>query len=165
MDLGLKGLRALVSGGTKGIGRAIALELAIGGAAVLLHTHRRVAVAQELCDTLIRQGTEAQVVQADLADLVGLLRCPQVQVDLADHRRRRQMVPKGQVGAEGHLHHRRLGLRVGEALRRSPAQGPLAALPLNRKTLPAVAQMAAVAAAAAPQGAPPSKTLVVGVDP
>ena len=64
----LDGKVALVTGASGGIGRAIALELAIGGAAVLLHTHRRVAVAQELCDTLIRQGAEAQVVQADLAD-------------------------------------------------------------------------------------------------
>ena len=64
----LDGKVALVTGASGGIGRAIALELAIGGAAVLLHAHRRVAVAQDLCDTLIHQGAVAQVVQADLAD-------------------------------------------------------------------------------------------------
>ena len=64
----LAGKVALVTGASGGIGRAIAQQLGMGGAAVLLHTHRRLEVAQTLCDTLVHQGGVARVAQADLAD-------------------------------------------------------------------------------------------------
>lgn len=64
----LDGKVALVTGASGGIGRAIAQQMATGGAAVLLHTRRRVELAQELCDTLVQQGGAARVLQADLAD-------------------------------------------------------------------------------------------------
>ena len=48
MDLGLKGLNAIVTGGTKGIGRAIAQTLAAEGANVaLLRTQRRRGEGQD----------------------------------------------------------------------------------------------------------------------
>ena len=64
----LDGKVALVTGASGGIGHAIAQQMATGGAAVLLHTRRRVELAQELCDTLVQQGGAARVLQADLAD-------------------------------------------------------------------------------------------------
>ena len=64
----LEGKVALVTGASSGIGRAIAQQLAIGGAAVLLHAHRRMDAAENLCDSLAGQGCAVQVTQADLAD-------------------------------------------------------------------------------------------------
>ncbi len=50
MDLGLKGLRAVVTGGTKGIGRAIAQTLAAEGAHVAFCARNAAEVAQTVKD-------------------------------------------------------------------------------------------------------------------
>lgn len=63
----LTGLRALVTGATGGIGRAIAVELAAGGADVLVHGRRK-DVAQELAGLLQEVGIQSQVLLADLAE-------------------------------------------------------------------------------------------------
>jgi 3-oxoacyl-[acyl-carrier protein] reductase len=63
----LAGLRALVTGSTGGIGRAIALELAAAGADVVVHG-RRESAAQEVSNQLKQVGVRSQVVLADLRE-------------------------------------------------------------------------------------------------
>jgi 2-amino-4-hydroxy-6-hydroxymethyldihydropteridine diphosphokinase len=60
----LAGLRALVTGSTSGIGRAIALELAAGGADVIVHG-RRAAPAKEVADQIESTGVRVRVILAN----------------------------------------------------------------------------------------------------
>jgi 2-amino-4-hydroxy-6-hydroxymethyldihydropteridine diphosphokinase len=64
----LVGLRALVTGSTSGIGRAIALELAAGGADVIVHGRRSAAAGEEVAAEARRRGGRAEVLLADLRD-------------------------------------------------------------------------------------------------
>ncbi len=64
----LSGLRALVTGSTSGIGRAIALELALAGADVIVHGKRSAADAEETAAQVRRAGGRSAVVMADLHD-------------------------------------------------------------------------------------------------
>ncbi|WP_419729390.1 SDR family NAD(P)-dependent oxidoreductase [Lichenicola sp.] len=58
---------ALVTGASRGIGRAIALELAQSGAHVLVHYRTGVAEAEAVAGTIRDSGGHADVVGADLA--------------------------------------------------------------------------------------------------
>jgi 2-amino-4-hydroxy-6-hydroxymethyldihydropteridine diphosphokinase len=62
----LAGRRALVTGSTSGIGRAIALELAAGGADVIVHGRRSQEAGRQLGDQLRSLGVRSQVLLADL---------------------------------------------------------------------------------------------------
>lgn len=73
MDLGLKGLRALVTGATKGIGRAIAETFADEGADVAICARRADEIA-EVLDALRRHGARASGTTLDVADHAGLER-------------------------------------------------------------------------------------------
>ncbi|MEQ9639699.1 MAG: SDR family NAD(P)-dependent oxidoreductase [Alphaproteobacteria bacterium] len=67
MDLGLKGLRAIVSGGTKGIGRAVAETLAAEGAAVSICARDAGEVAATVA-SLEGQGVTAMGSAVDVGD-------------------------------------------------------------------------------------------------
>jgi NAD(P)-dependent dehydrogenase (short-subunit alcohol dehydrogenase family) len=59
---------ALITGGGRRIGAAIARELARAGYAVVLHAHRSRAEAEALAAEIVKAGGVARVVLADLAD-------------------------------------------------------------------------------------------------
>ncbi len=68
MSRELHGKTAVVTGSSSGIGRAIALELAAAGAAVVIHGCRRTGAAEQIADQIRTQGGQAIVIMADLAD-------------------------------------------------------------------------------------------------
>lgn len=70
MELGLKGKRAIVTGGNRGIGRGCALELAREGAKVCV-TARDERLLQSVVNELNTVGGEGMFVTADLTSLDG----------------------------------------------------------------------------------------------
>ena len=62
----LAGLRALVTGSTSGIGRAIALELAEAGADVIIHGRRSTVAAAAVCTQSLAQRVRSHWTLADL---------------------------------------------------------------------------------------------------
>lgn len=69
----LSGLRAVVTGSSSGIGRAIAWEFAAAGADVVVHAHRSQELAERLAIEIEALGRRAQVVLGDVADLTELM--------------------------------------------------------------------------------------------
>jgi 3-oxoacyl-[acyl-carrier protein] reductase len=67
MRWGLDGKVAMVTGASRGIGRAIALRLAEEGCDVAVNYHRSGATAQEVADEVVRLGRRALVLGADVA--------------------------------------------------------------------------------------------------
>ena len=62
-------MHALVTGASRGIGRATALQLARDGADVAVHFHSRAAEAQAVADEIRQLGREAFTLRTDLSDL------------------------------------------------------------------------------------------------
>lgn len=60
---------ALVTGSSRGIGRAIAIRLAKDGYRVIVHGAGNIEKANEVKDIIIKNGGEAEVIVADLCDL------------------------------------------------------------------------------------------------
>ncbi len=58
----------LVTGSSRGIGRAIALDLATHGYPVIVHCRSRRAEADALADSIHQQGGQCRVLQFDVAD-------------------------------------------------------------------------------------------------
>ncbi len=70
----LAGKVAIVSGASKGIGAAIALEFASHGASVVINHRNSAAQADEIADQIRRAGGKALVVQSDIASEAGASR-------------------------------------------------------------------------------------------
>jgi 2-amino-4-hydroxy-6-hydroxymethyldihydropteridine diphosphokinase len=70
----LAGKRALVTGSTSGIGRAIALELAAGGADVIVHGRRSREAAEAVAAGVRVRGGRSEVLLEDLRDPEGCRR-------------------------------------------------------------------------------------------
>ena len=69
MDVDLSDSTVLVTGGTRGIGRAIVERFAQAGARVAFTYRSSTDAAEALVDTLEEQGTEAFSLQGDVADM------------------------------------------------------------------------------------------------
>jgi 3-oxoacyl-[acyl-carrier protein] reductase len=67
-SLSLEGRVAVVTGASRGIGKAIALELSRRGAAVFINYHNARSAAEELAALIQAEGRRAAVFQADVAD-------------------------------------------------------------------------------------------------
>jgi 3-oxoacyl-[acyl-carrier protein] reductase len=67
MRIDLSGKIALVTGGSRGIGREICLRLAEAGARVVVNYHRSKASAEEAGAEIARRGREADLFAADIA--------------------------------------------------------------------------------------------------
>ncbi len=63
----LQGKVALVTGGTRGIGRSIALALADAGADVLFSYQHSSQQAEEVCQAIREKGVRSKGYQADVA--------------------------------------------------------------------------------------------------
>lgn len=68
----LKNLSAVVTGSSRGIGRAIALRLAAAGAHVLVHANRSTVQANEVAEEVRVLGSEATVCQCNLQDEIAI---------------------------------------------------------------------------------------------
>ncbi len=66
---------ALVTGGSRGIGQGIALELARAGAAVVFSYRTSHERAQETCKQIEEAGGSARAVACDVADLAAVEAC------------------------------------------------------------------------------------------
>ncbi|MFJ9584820.1 SDR family NAD(P)-dependent oxidoreductase [Streptomyces acidicola] len=74
LDLGLAGKRALVTGGTRGLGRAVVRALAAHGANVVTCYRSAGEAARRLADELAATGGDHHVVQADVTTPEGARR-------------------------------------------------------------------------------------------
>ncbi|MEW6400692.1 MAG: 3-oxoacyl-[acyl-carrier-protein] reductase [Chloroflexota bacterium] len=68
MALALENKVALVTGGSRGIGRAIGLEFAARGAAVVVNYHKSSEAADEVVKKIQEAGGKAAAMQADVSD-------------------------------------------------------------------------------------------------
>lgn len=68
MDLKLKGKCAIVTGSSRGVGRGIATALAQEGAKVVVNYNRSAEKAEELVESIRKEGGEAYAVKADLGN-------------------------------------------------------------------------------------------------
>lgn len=68
LDLGLRGRRALVTGGSRGVGRATALQLARAGVHVGISCHRRSDEARRVVESVRALGVRGWAEEGDLAD-------------------------------------------------------------------------------------------------
>jgi len=72
---------AIVTGGSRGIGRGIALELAKRGATVIVNYQRNADAANEVVGQIMAAGGKAQAVQADVSQEEDVIRLIKTAVD------------------------------------------------------------------------------------
>ena len=65
----LQSVRAVVTGSSSGIGRAIALELAAAGADVVVHCHQSAQQAEQVASEILTSGRRSAVIQGDVRDV------------------------------------------------------------------------------------------------
>jgi NAD(P)-dependent dehydrogenase (short-subunit alcohol dehydrogenase family) len=68
MEIRLDGKRAIVTGGSSGIGQAIAQALADSGAQVAIQYRTHAEEARAMADDIVRKGGKALAIKADVAD-------------------------------------------------------------------------------------------------
>jgi NAD(P)-dependent dehydrogenase (short-subunit alcohol dehydrogenase family) len=78
---GLQGQKALVTGATSGIGKAIALRLGLDGAEVIVHG-RTAERGAEVVDAIVAAGASARFEGADLSDVEDVRRLANVIADV-----------------------------------------------------------------------------------
>jgi len=83
MEMQLKNSVALVTGGTRDVGREIALTLAAEGAAVAIHHRSSADEAEAVVSEIRTQGGKAKAYQADIADHAAVQ--AMIQSIVADH--------------------------------------------------------------------------------
>ena len=71
--MSLKGKVALVTGGSRGIGRAVCLELARQGANVAVNYAGNAQAAEETAAACRELGVQAVTIRADVADAAGMV--------------------------------------------------------------------------------------------
>jgi 3-oxoacyl-[acyl-carrier protein] reductase len=77
----LEGKVAVVTGASRGIGRAIAETLAAEGAKVVVNYHANAAAAEEVVQAITERGGTALAVQADVSDLAAAERLIKSAID------------------------------------------------------------------------------------
>ena len=68
MEKDFEGKTALVTGGSRGIGHAVCLDLAKGGARVAVNYTSNREAAEETVQTIIQDGGEASAFKADVSN-------------------------------------------------------------------------------------------------
>jgi 3-oxoacyl-[acyl-carrier protein] reductase len=81
----LEGKIALVTGASRGIGRAIAEDLAANGATLVINYRNNAAAAEEVVDVIMRGGGSAVAVQADVSDFAASRNLIQTTLDTYGH--------------------------------------------------------------------------------
>ena len=66
MSLNLEGKVALVTGSSRGIGKAIAIELASQGAKIIIHSNQTIELGKDVVSTIKNLGQQAIYIQADI---------------------------------------------------------------------------------------------------
>lgn len=75
----------LVTGGSRGIGRAVCRELSELGAKVAINFRQSRALAENICEELVHLGAECEVFQGDVSDRVQARRLVQEVIDHFRH--------------------------------------------------------------------------------
>src|SRR5229473_3536671 len=91
--MSLKGRHALITGGSRGIGRGIALKLAESGVKVAVNYYQNEAAAKDTLAKIRERGSDGFLIQADVCQAVSTLSCGPLHRDGAETGNRRSVRP------------------------------------------------------------------------